>query len=450
MSERSKVQLGLGLGRINFQLIRHLFFYGLSVGMTSLVGFVLILIFVRIMTPADYAKIVLVKNTLLLIVGIGGLGLSQSVIRWMCDVSKEKVFTHDLYGILILFIPVSLIMLAVIYGLGRRIGISITWHSSLIIALVVLVELLCYEIINWSRAEHKSHIFAIQNLARGILQIVFVVSTVYFFRKPISYLIGFLLADICFLLFVIRGNIKKKYIVFEKIDFQMVFKMISYGWPNSMVVGGWVLLNAVDRYMLSFLSAKQSLVAYYDSAYVLSTAFIFLLSRAFNLYLFPTYMQNHNKFGDEFCAEFINRIMRIYLYIGFSVVALLVLFKLFLFHLLFPLQYTVASSVMMPVSLGVLYAGLMQSVASGLYINNKTYLIGVVTLIALAINVVANLFLIPRFGMDGAAYSTLIAFSIQIVLTYIISSRYLFVRLPWLILLFGTALIVVVNYYIKI
>ena len=56
----------------------------------------------------------------------------------------------------------------------------------------------------------------------------------------------------------------------------------------------------------------------------------------------------------------------------------------------------------------------------GVSIRRKTILEFVYVVIAACINVLLNLFLIPRFGVMGAAVSTLFAYTVLVFVSYIV------------------------------
>jgi len=72
--------------------------------------------------------------------------------------------------------------------------------------------------------------------------------------------------------------------------------------------------------------------------------------------------------------------------------------------------------------------------------EKKTPQVFLITLVCFAANVGMNIFLIPRFGMYGAAYATLLAFALEATLMYDYAQRVYF--LPYKRLQIGVALLV--------
>lgn len=80
------------------------------------------------------------------------------------------------------------------------------------------------------------------------------------------------------------------------------------------------------------------------------------------------------------------------------------------------------------VLLGYLFNGIFVNLMAGIYIEKKTSHLPYITGIGAAINVVANLLLIPRFGMFGAAWATFFAYAGMALAIYIVSQKFYPVR----------------------
>ena len=79
----------------------------------------------------------------------------------------------------------------------------------------------------------------------------------------------------------------------------------------------------------------------------------------------------------------------------------------------------------MPVVLiGYLFNGMYVNFMAGIYIEKKTSHLPYITGIGAAVNVVANLLMIPKYGMLGAAWATLFAYAAMALVLYFVSHRF--------------------------
>ena len=81
------------------------------------------------------------------------------------------------------------------------------------------------------------------------------------------------------------------------------------------------------------------------------------------------------------------------------------------------------------VAVGYLLQGFYFMSAIPLFYKKKTRVLPLISAVGAAVNIGLNVLLIPKFGMMGAAYATLISFGILSVLTHLRAQRYY--RVPY-------------------
>ena len=79
-------------------------------------------------------------------------------------------------------------------------------------------------------------------------------------------------------------------------------------------------------------------------------------------------------------------------------------------------KYAIASNVMPWVLGGMMINGMYHIVSAGLYLHKKTNTIALFSGLCGLINIMLNAFLIPKYGICGAAYSTLVTYILLIAI----------------------------------
>ena len=194
--------------------------------------------------------------------------------------------------------------------------------------------------------------------------------------------------------------------------------------PNAL--GGWAL-NMADRLILTSLVGLEA-TGLYSVGYafgsiikLLQTAF----SRAWLPYFFPR-VKNESRKADV-------RIVQItYLYtLGIIGLALAVgylgptLLKIFT-----AAEYNEAGIYVLWVALGYAVNGIYKMLVGYLLFLKRTTFISIITGVEVGVNVGLNFLLIPMFGPIGAAYATFGAFSIGVILVFVLS--YYYHPMPWI------------------
>lgn len=410
--------------------MRQLVAYGLSVIGTMVGSLVLVLVLVRLLPAEEYGGVVLTKISLLVVVSLGGLGLSQAAVRWVGFKQRpELVLGTVLAGVALSSVPAAVVMICVAAVFADYLGL--TPGLLLFAAIVALVPsyLLNNELLNWPRAMHQARRHAVLNTARALEQLSFVTAGVLWTGNANGFIYGLAAGELAFMTGLVIT--RRERLAF---DAGLLGKMLGYGWPHTTVIASSFLLTYVDRYMLAFLTSDTTAVAYYDAAYVLVGSALALLVRPFNLFLFPAYTRRYAEQGEQATVHLVNKAQDLFLLAGLGVATLMVLLRQPMLEWLYPAGYGNAASIFAAVAYGTLMNGVFMATVAGLYISNRTMMVGAAALAALAVNIFANWLLIPRWGIDGAAASTALAGFVQVAVGYYCSRRILPVKLPvaWL------------------
>jgi O-antigen/teichoic acid export membrane protein len=86
-------------------------------------------------------------------------------------------------------------------------------------------------------------------------------------------------------------------------------------------------------------------------------------------------------------------------------------------------SYSVAAEVLPVIAFASAGQGLYTMLVGPIFLRRRTVVLPAITLTAAIVNVATNAVLIPRIGVMGAAWSTLIAYSLSALLTYRLSRR---------------------------
>jgi len=89
--------------------------------------------------------------------------------------------------------------------------------------------------------------------------------------------------------------------------------------------------------------------------------------------------------------------------------------------------YRTGAVIIPPVMLAYILSGLAEVLMGGVYLKGRSWVVPVATVSAAAVNIVGNLVLIPSYGMTGAAWATITAYAVLVVVLYLYTRR-VFVR----------------------
>lgn len=218
-------------------------------------------------------------------------------------------------------------------------------------------------------------------------------------------------------------------------DTPILRKVLRFGLPFIPAGLGFVINEMLDRFFLgNYMSqatvaelyspdmGPDDIVGVYSACYKLSV-FMLLLVQMFRMAWQPFFLRN----ADDPEAPEIYRDVFMYFNAVAGVCFLVVaLFAQQIVQIKVPLldAYLVGKEYWMglgivPILLGAYwFHGWYMNFSAGIFIEEETKVLPVITLIGAGVTVVANLLLIPHFGMMGSATATLISYGLMAMLLY--------------------------------
>lgn len=222
----------------------------------------------------------------------------------------------------------------------------------------------------------------------------------------------------------------------------------TFGWPFVPSGIGFVINESLDRFLLDGMdpanaaklygpeTTPEDIVGIYNACYKLAV-FMLLLVQMYRMAWQPFFMRYANE-GDSkqvFGQAFV-------WYNAFSAVLFMfvALFKEQIVAITIPgtgatlidSQYWGGLGIVPFLLLAYWFHGWYINFSSGIFIKEKTRIFYKITLMGAAVTIVANLLLIPHFGMTGSASATLLSYGVMAVSLGIYSKRVMEVpyRLP--------------------
>jgi O-antigen/teichoic acid export membrane protein len=209
---------------------------------------------------------------------------------------------------------------------------------------------------------------------------------------------------------------------------------------------GHLILNYVDRYLIAFFLGSAPL-GLYTAGYNLATYLTEVLICPINYAITPVYMSILVNKGEKETKEFFTKMFRYFLLIIFPVMLGFIATGKEVIAVMASKKYLESYSIMTIIVVGqAIYASTL-ILNNGLFIKNKTYIYRNIMLFTCLLNIALNTILIPKYGILGSAFATLISYAIySIVITYYAFKEFSF-KIEWhsTIIYAGSSLIMFVT-----
>lgn len=390
----------------------------------------LIPLYTRVLSPAEYGF----YGAVLAIVGVIGplidLGVSSSLVRFIHE-HYDNPTRLAVYLKLSFWLRLgSTVLVSFICGLlliagwnwifdTDPVSINAAWWIILAAAGGVLVDFACA----YYQAFHQAFMFVVGKVGQTALQLILVLIALLSFNLGVmgviaAQAIGAIVAGafvmICFYL---RNLAPHK----GRVEWSDLRHNLSYGLPLvPHRLGNW-LRSASDRVILSkFLPLAT--VGIYQLAYSVGNALSVLVS-CLDLAFAPMYYRIRKTRGMAETAEIFRAYSSCYIVVLGGVCLFVILFCGEIISLLAPPDYGRARSITPLIVFAIFLQGQYTLAVKPLFYHKKTGWVPILTLGPAVLGSVANFWLIPKFGVMVAAWTTVAMYLLTFVSVTSISSK---------------------------
>ena len=415
-------------------LSKNTLIYGLGHILARLVTFLLLPLYTNTFTPDQYGIISLAYVIMGFMSVVMHYGLDAVLMkRYIESDFKEKTvyfssawvsffITSISFGVIISFLRKFLA--PILLGTNDdRLILLVGW----IIALDVM----------WSvpqlifRAEEKSFIYIIFSLTNVIGSLILNILLVVHYEMGIY---GVLLSNfiISSILFIITIPFVYNRINFSKASLAVWRTMMKFGLPFLPSGIFAMMMELADRYILKQMTDLY-MVGIYGSGYKLGMLMM-LIVMGFNMAWQPFYLKTGKQDENKPLYSRINTY--VFTFLGF----IWIILNLWVYDLvriefggisLYGSQYWPSVSLVPWISLGYVFYGLYLLQLPGVFYQEKSLWIATSRAIGAISNIVLNIYMIPIYGVEGAAIATCLSFIIMFIIMFIINRRLFHISYEW-------------------
>jgi O-antigen/teichoic acid export membrane protein len=397
-------------------------------------------ILTRIFTVADYGIMNLVSDALLILVAFSKGGLQNSIVRFYDEIGagKEKkqklnkLVTSVLWGGSGFALVVTIICMVAIAALPDS-WLGQNGTRTLLLVSCGLIFFRAGEsfLLGFLRAEQQTVFLNGYKVVSKYLSLGVVLLFVFFISRSLT---GFycaqMMAMIPVLAVLLIWRLRKNPPHAKNWSREIFRRAMVYGFPLIGFELISMLLAYADRYLIQYYEGAEA-VGLYSAAYNMVDYVKDLIVVPLSTAVMPIYMKAWFKKGPEVTQNFLKNALRSYTFLAVPLIfGCTVIGKDFI-HVLASEKFIDGHVIIPWVITGLMINGALPILAAGLYIQDKTNkLVGLLAFTSL-FNLAANLILIPKFGIQGAAMAKLFSYLILAVLATYLSNRVVKFPIAW-------------------
>lgn len=404
--------------------VKHGLVYGLGSILTKAIGFVMLPVYTRVLTPADYGILEILTMTTDVIAMVVGAGLTWAVTRYYYyyDAPEEKHAVVSSAAILLVAsFGVSSLVTLPFSGALSTLLLGSGSHADLVrlaIAAFFLTSLIEVPMAFLRARQESVHVVAVGvarfTLALG-LNILFLIGLG---MGVDGILYSTILASAAAGGYLVTTTLRETGLRFSR---PVARKLVAYGLPLIATNLGSFALHQSDRYFLRAFDSLES-VGLYSLGYKFAMLMSLLVATPFARIWSPKALEIEDAEGDGG-----RPVLRRILY-GYNLVLVasglgIALFAGDVIRLMAAPEFHGAAAMVPLLCLGMLFFGYRQVAYVGPTIRERSDLIARGTAVGAAVVLAANFALIPRWGPLGAALATLLAFGSEFAVVMAHSER---------------------------
>jgi O-antigen/teichoic acid export membrane protein len=410
------------------QISKDTLIYGLGKGLKKFIGLLLLPVYTRALSPEDFGILDTLGSGLFFIIVFFNFGLDSAVSYFYFKPEDEKERGKILFTVFILRLAVvipSVVLSFFAWPIARLLFGNDSYGTAVLInCLLIPVSMVMSEQEMVYRLKRNAWGYNVITLVKSLVNIACGILLVVHYKLGVdgaqwaTFISTFLVVVFSFIRFT-----RKQYT--PQFSMPWARKMLGFGFP--LIWAGlavWVYQLSDRFFLLHYKDALE--VGYYSIGSTFSQPIGLInmaIQMSFGVMFYEVY--NNEKNTDKVESK---QLMRRTLYLYLSIVSVAIVF---ISSLSYQIVGLITTEDYLPGIIGIpllmvslMFSQMVEIVPKGISIAEKTWFYTWVTLAAAVVNVGLNFIFIPRWGVLGAAFTTVLSTATYFTLADLISRRY--------------------------
>ena len=404
---------------------------------SSILRFIIVPFYTYYMTTTEYGTVDMITTTISLVLPVFIMAINEAVLRYALkkEVDNSKILTNSFF---ILFI--GAIIFSFSYFFCGLLNISKDLWGFFYVLLIVQGF---YNILsNYTRGIGKSAVFAAAGVLNTIILLGFnVILLAKFHMGLIGYMISLLLSFLIALLFLLIANRKTFCFSVKNIDFLLMKRMLKYSIPLIPTAMMWWVMNASDRYVITWFLGVSS-----TGIYAVSHKIPTIINMLYSIFQ-QAWQVSAVEEGESLEKEtFYSNIYNIFCSVLFIVASAIILIDRPLIRLIIESSYEDAWKYVPLLVISAIFSSLAGFLGINYVVIEKTVGAFITSVVTAVLNFILNIILTPLIGMQGTALATMIGFIMLWLIRSIDTQKYIKFEQNYLWIIIQT--IILINQFI--
>ncbi len=410
------------------ELTKDTVIYGISTIVGRFLGFILVPFYTNVFSTEEFGHYTLVYTYLSFLAVVYIYGMDAAFMKYTSLAEGEE--KRDTFSTPFWFVTITTSVLSVLFLIFRhQIATAINLdsnYSGLLIYVIGILFLDTLALIPFAnlRLERKTKKFAGIKLLNIVLNLSLNLVLILKYKMGIEAIFISNLIASAFSVAVLTPEIARKIKI--RISKPVLKKMVKFGIPYLPASIASTMVAVIDVPIVKEL-AGESTLGIYRANYKLGI-FMMLFVSMFNFAWQPFLLTNAK---DKNAKEVFSKVLTLFTLVGGFIWVVLSLFiedfatiELWGGKTLIGKDFLGGIIIVPIILLAYLFYGLYVNFTAGIYIEEKTNYFPYVSGAGAAVNVLVNIFAIPKFGIMGAAFATLASYFVMAIGLFLIVQKF--------------------------
>jgi len=366
------------------------------------------------------------------------LGLTQGILRFIplyrgkSEFNKIKYITH--FSLLVISIT-SIIAGVILFFSAELIAINFFNNESLILflkyfSILVPAYTLSTFLVFVIRAFEKISLFSfLTNIFQNVVKLGALILFIFLGLKVHAVIFSYMLGIFALLLvaqLVCKYKISKTFLLSflsEDKKIKIRKELFVYSWPLMFLTFIFSIFLWIDSFVIGYFLGASA-VGIYNAAVPIA----FLLHLAPEIFMqlfFPLITKEYSKKNYDLIKNLSKQVGKWIFTLNLPFLLLFLTFPGAIISIIFGNQYIGAENVLRFLSIGIFFTGIFRISNDLISMKGKSKLILINIVVASVVNIILNIIMVPKYGINGAAFSTMFSYLILSTMQLLESKRLL-------------------------
>lgn len=396
--------------------------YGIGSSFTSLVSFLVLPVYTRLLSVQDFGTLSLILTAVFLLQYVYNMGVYSGFMIRYFDFKAQDYISHKRLTSTILFFYLSVSVLASLFiylFLGPTLRFFIGTQDKLAILFIVLISS-CEILYNLPtvimRLEERVITFVSVNFIKSFALLVTVFLALRFTNGGVNAALTAQFAvTLCATAFAYLLTYRHYGFIFDIDEFK---KSARLGLPFLIVMLSFWLIDSANKFIIKYFLTLTD-VALYSLGFKIGQVVLFTVT-VFQLVWQPMMFRIAS---NENGREIFGKIFNYFALIIFTISLAVSLFSRQLILIFSTTSYVSAYTLVSLIVFAYAFYGLLLYLLTPLIIKKRTFLLMLICVGGTVFNIIANLVAIPLYGITGAAYATFITYFVMGCTFFFVSQK---------------------------